>query len=327
MQRIFLGIILSGTALSVTAQEHEHSHAQAITPLAIMGSHLHQRGEWMFSYQYMNMDMEGNRTGTNRVSTQDIFNAGYTVAPLSMSMQMHMFGAMYGVTDTVSMMLMAPYLVSEMDHVTVMNVPFTTSSEGWGDIKLTTSIGLVNEHATQLLINAGISLPTGSIDERDNTPMMANAKLPYPMQLGSGTYDMLFGATYIARAASWSWGAQGLAIVRTGTNDNNYTLGNRIDITGWLARAFTDAQSGSIRLLYADWQNIDGSDPELNPMMVPTADPNLRAGSRADIAVGYRFSIHAHNLGFEYSLPIYQDLEGPQLETESILSVNWQYSL
>ncbi len=40
--------------------------------------------------------------------------------------------------------------------------------------------------------NLGLTLyfPTGSIDERGATPMGPNMQLPYPMQLGSGTYDL-----------------------------------------------------------------------------------------------------------------------------------------
>ena len=311
----------------VAAQEHSHDHASAAVPLSVMGSHLHKSGEWMFSYQYMNMQMDGNRIGTSSVSNQDIFNAGYLVAPLRMDMQMHMLGAMYGLTDSTSLMLMAPYIINEMDHVTVMNVPFTTSSEGWGDLKLTAIFGILNQHTRQFLISTGVSLPTGSIDERDNTPMMANAKLPYPMQLGSGTYDVLLGATYLTTSDSWTLGVQGQLTIRTGENENQYTLGDRYEVTAWTGKKFAAGHSGTLRLVYADWQNIDGADPELNPMMVPTADPDLRAGKRADLAIGYQFKTQQNSLGIEYSISIYQNLDGPQLETDNILSLNWQYAL
>ena len=35
----------------------------------------------------------------------------------------------------------------------------------------------------------GMSLPSGSIDERDTTPASSSARLGYAMQNGSGTYD------------------------------------------------------------------------------------------------------------------------------------------
>lgn len=59
-----------------------------------------------------------------------------------------------------------------------------------------------------LHFNAGLSLPTGSIDKQDATPMGPNSKLPYPVQLGSGTYDLLPGLTYNGQDRDLSWGAQ-----------------------------------------------------------------------------------------------------------------------
>ena len=51
----------------------------------------------------------------------------------------------------------------------------------------------------QIHLNAGISLPTGSIDVEDQ------GLLPYPMQLGSGIYDLLPGITYNGQAHQFSW--------------------------------------------------------------------------------------------------------------------------
>ena len=38
----------------------------------------------------------------------------------------------------------------------------------------------------------GISIPTGSINKRDVTPMSSDARLGYAMQNGTGTYDTFF---------------------------------------------------------------------------------------------------------------------------------------
>jgi hypothetical protein len=126
------------------------------------------------------------------------------------------------------------------------------------------------------ILNLGFSLPTGSIDEMDVIPASApnEAQLPYPMQLGSGTYDFTPGVTFSEQRENWSWGGQLLATFRSGTNDRDYTLGNRIQATAWYARPFATTWSWSVRLKYDDWDNIDGTDTALNPMMVPTAEPD-----------------------------------------------------
>ena len=41
-------------------------------PIGMMGDHTHEAGEVMFSYRLMHMFMEGNRYGTNRLTTNEV---------------------------------------------------------------------------------------------------------------------------------------------------------------------------------------------------------------------------------------------------------------
>ena len=320
-----------GPARSGHAVHHGGGHA----PIGVKGDHVHARGEIMFSYRPMIMDMDGNRDGTNRLSTADVFARGYVVSPLEMTMEMHMFGAMYAWTDSTTLMAMVPYVRLSMDHLTGMGGRFTTRSKGIGDVKLTGLHTLWESGVHRVHGNLGASLPTGSIDERDETPMSGGAEvqLPYPMQLGSGTFDLLPGITYSGHTEDWSWGAQLGGTIRLGENTNDYRLGDRLETTGWVTKLFDNDTGISLRLAGADWGNIDGADSELNPMMVsivPTADPNLRGGTRVDALAGLSWFPSAgwaegHRLSLEFGVPVYQDLDGPQLETDTILSIGWQY--
>ena len=62
----------------------------------------------------------------------------------------------------------------------------------------------------KLHLNAGLSLPTGDIDEEDDvlapTGMRPTLRLPYAMQLGTGTWDLLPGLTYNGNHHQWGWG-------------------------------------------------------------------------------------------------------------------------
>ena len=172
--------------------------------------------------------------------------------------------------------------------------------------------------------NAGVSLPSGSIDERDDTPAGAQSKLPYPMQLGSGTVDLRPGLIYSGEYERVSWGFQAIGTIRLGENDNDYTLGDRFDASMWSAYAPNDWLSGSLRIAWQSWGNIDGADPDLNPMMIPTADPDLRGGERLDLGVGMNFyvpegSLENFRLAAELLFPLYQNLDGPQLEADLTL--------
>ncbi|MGB1087934.1 MAG: transporter, partial [Alphaproteobacteria bacterium] len=192
-------------------------------PIGVMGDHRHHAGEWMTSYRFMRMEMRGLRDGTNDVSPTDIFVPGkpptFPVAPTRMTMDMHMLGAMYGWSHHITLMAMVPWLENEMDHhVTPMPANnFTTKTEGLGDVKLSALMGVETDLPGTTHITLGVSLPTGSIDEKGQTPA-GYVVLPYPMQLGSGTYDALIGGTWQNGQGDWAWGAQYSGVIRLGEN-------------------------------------------------------------------------------------------------------------
>jgi hypothetical protein len=280
--------------------------------------------------------MDGNRDGTSSRSVQDVFAEGFAVAPRNMYMEMHMLHVMYGVTDEVTAMVVVPYIRKAMDHVRMDGVRFTTRSRGLGDIRLSGLYSAYEDGTHRLIAKGGLSFPTGSISETDNLPgMMGNPgsiqRLPYPMQLGSGTFDFLLGTTYLGQVENWGWGAHAEGTVRAGENKYDYRLGNEYEATAWGARKITRWSSGSLRLRWKQWFNIHGRDDALNPNMVPTADPNRRAGRRLDLLFGANVfapegALEGLRLQVEAGLPVYQWLDGPQLETDALVSANVEWS-
>lgn len=298
------------------------SHA----PIGVMGDHIHKEGEWMVSYRFKLMQMDGNLNGSNSVSTQQVLN-NYMVSPTEMTMTGHMLGLMYAPNDNVTAMVMLPFMNKSMKHITRTGRSFTTNANGIGDVKLSALVKLWSNENHRLHFNAGLSLPTGTIDARDATPMGPNSLLPYPMQLGSGTLDLMPGMTYSGFSDNWSWGAQAMGTLRMGENRNGYKLGSVGDLSVWGARKWNDQVSTSLRLNGTTWGNISGSDARLNPRMIPTADPNLRAGSRLDLLVGLNGNFgDGHRLAIEGGLPIAQSLDGFQLKTKYVLTGGWQFS-
>lgn len=326
MKRLKLGLALVACLCS-PALTADQSLPDEHAPIAVMGDHIHEKGEWMFSYRYMLMRMEDNRDGTDRLDESEVLRSGtgdYQVAPTEMDMTMHMLGVMYAPSDNLTLMAMIPYVENDMDHVTAMGGAFTTRSSDLGDISLTA----LSTFENGVLWKVGLSFPTGDQDQRDLTPM-GRSVLPYPMQIGSGTYDLTLGIGQTVIRDSDSWGFQLQGVYRFGENDDDYTLGNRVDASVWYAYRLNHNWSVSARGVYQHQANIDGGDPRyamaLSTNLVPTVDPDLRGGERLDIAIGVNWQ-HAsgHRLAFEYQVPAWQDLDGPQLETDSVLTVGWQ---
>ena len=329
---VLASVLLLSMAVPVSAQQWSSARPDGHAPLGVMGDHTHERGEVMVSYRFMPMRMAGNRDGADPL-TVDTVLARFPVTPLQMQMNMHMIGVMVAPSARVTLMGMLPILDSTMDHQTRAGGQFATSAAGIGDVRLTALLRLFNHSHYEMHANLGVSVPTGAIDRTDVTPASAPsaAILPYPMQTGSGTWDLMSGATVLGQSDRWSWGAQGLATIRLGESDRGYRLGHRGLGTGWIAHRVNDWISASARLEGSAWGDVHGADPALNPTMVPTARPDLRAGKRLDIGVGLNFEVagetlHGQRLAVELVTPLWQDLDGPQLESDWELVMGWQYA-
>ncbi len=301
-------------------------------PISVMGDHMHGKGDWMFSYRYMYMNMEDLKAGSDDATTEAAL-ADYMVTPTNMPMNMHMLGGMYAPSDKVTIMVMANYLSMEMDHSTRMGGNFTTEVSGFGDVQLSILYRFFNKNGQSVHGQLGLSLPTGSVTETDVTPASApnETELPYPMQLGSGTFDTNLAVTYSGQSESVSWGGQLRAILRFGENDRDFRYGNRQSLNGWFAVKTAKWLSFSARLEALVVGEINGEDSNLNPMMVITADTNNSGGNFLNGGIGFNVYVPSGALknlrvGFEFASPLYQDLNGIQLKNKETITLGTQYS-
>jgi len=233
------------------------------------------------------------------------------------------------------------YVDLEMDHITFQGMAgttrlgeFTTETAGIGDTTIGAIIGLDDGSYEHRQINLGlaVSLPTGSLEETDQilTPMgtTPSPRLPYPMQLGSGTFDLKPSLTARSRRGKWSYGAQASAIIRLDENDEGYTLGDAAEATGWLAYETEPWVSFSGRLKGRSVGQIEGQDA-LVRAPVQTADPDNHGGETLEVLAGINLAGQTgwqkgHRLAAEIGLPLYRDLNGPQLETDLTFTIGWQ---
>ena len=297
-------------------------------PISVMGDHMHQMGEWMVSYRYMSMEMEGLLKGSDSVSPT-MMATGFmaNMLPSEMTMDMHMFGTMYAISNKWTLMGMLNYLDNEM------SMPMgKMDSSGVGDVKIAGLYDLAQwDSGRRMHLNLGVSLPTGSIDEKDAMSRL----LGYGMQLGSGTYDFHPAITYLAQTDNYSYGAQLGGILRIGENDQDYTLGNKFGAALWGARKITDSLSASAKLDYSTQSEIDGSDTRLDARNMMMASPGFQTASQGrdmttfGLGLNYYFQnggLSGHRLAAEWETPIDQKVNGVQLELDSVWTLGWQYA-
>lgn len=357
------GLVCGLSSLSTHAHAHDGVHmgsegvgytssVSGHAPIGVMADHMHNEGEWMFSYRYMQMDMAGNRQGTDGIDPTTIVTivtnpnpgpATLRVVPTDMTMDMHMFGGMYAPSNWLTLMAMIDYIEKDMTHITyamptgtTVLGEFTTNSTGWGDTKLSGLIRLYDDQMHHVHLKAGVSLPTGSIDETATVLTPANTtptlRMPYSMQLGTGTYDFLPGITYTGHKDLWGWGAQYNAEIRMeDENDEGYAWGDKHQLTAWVSYEWAPWVSTSARLTGSTQDSIDGSDPDITAP-VQTADPDNYGGEIIDLGVGVNLLgtennlFKGHRLAAEATMPLYRDLNGVQLENDFQFTLGWQKS-
>lgn len=365
MRAIFLaaGLVCTAAAAPASAEQAVSIHKHGVTgasadghaPIGVMNDHMHKAGGIMLSFRYRHIDMDGNRIGTDDVDPATIATTipnrffgtpgqppTLRVVPTSMTMDMYMAGVMYAPADWLTLMVMGNYTVKEMDHITFAGGAgttvlgtFTTKSDGIGDTKLTGLFRLYDDAMNHVHLNGGFSIPTGSIDETSAvlaptgaTPVL---RMPYAMQLGTGTFDFLPGVTYTGHADQWAWGAQYAAELRLESeNSEGYAWGDKHSLTAWGSYEWARWISTSARLLGTTQGTIDGIDPNI-VAPVQTANPDFYGGDAISVLLGVNLiategALRGQRLAIEAGMPVYQNLNGPQLETDWTITAGWQYA-
>lgn len=299
----------------IISHEWSDHRPDAHAPIGVMGDHTHKKGEGMISYRYKTMSMSGIRSGQTKQNISDILNQ-YMMAPSKMDMNMHMLGTMFAPSNKVTFMAMVPYLNKSMTMQKQDLSKVNQSVSGLSDITISAITTIFKKESHSFYLNSGVSIPIGSINETSDQ----NSRLPYGMQLGSGTYDLKLSPTYVKQTPQWSLGTQMNGIIRLGKNANDYRLGNVYSSEIWVSRVLSDSVSTSIRSNISFIENIHGKDPMLNTMSAPTTQTSQGSKSM-DIAFGINYYatsgfLSGKRLGIELGSPMIQSLNGSQLERE-----------
>jgi hypothetical protein len=260
------------------------------------------------------------------------------MAPQEMQMDMHMLMGMYGLTGRLSIMLMTSYNNNAMEmksysagHVHggsngEANVLHSHHTSGIGDSKVWALYKLLNNEGSSLVFSAGINFPTG------NYKIAAGEHATYPgqresymMQLGSGSFDFLPGITYYKKKGKHIYSLQALAVIRPFANSLNYHLGNEITFNAWTAYQFNSSFSASLRLEGITGGEIYGNDPLIFSLTEPGADPENYGGIKSALHAGINYYINKSilrnsKIGAEFGIPIYQDLNGIQMNSKRYIT-------
>ncbi|MDC0598368.1 hypothetical protein OAP18_00795 [Gammaproteobacteria bacterium] len=300
--------------------------------------------KWFFSYNYNYIFYKGYRDGSSDLSNEEVlFRPGevrstdnFPVLPTEIDQQVHLFSLGYQYSESIRFQFSLPYIKQATDHISI--VPgydgFLIESKGIGDVNLLAGRRLFENIDGNLWLTLGLSLPTGSIDEKGDTPRApGNQQLPYTMQLGSGTYDALINVSY-ARTTLRNWNITGSFRIRSGSNDRDYKLGNLYTLSTRYSLPAWKILNPFVRVEYQYIERIDGRDreivvPGVFPYPASITNPNMFGGQKANFVLGSEIysgqSLDKGGIVMELGYPVYQSLNGPQPKTRWKLSL--QYSI
>ncbi|MBQ0712018.1 MAG: hypothetical protein KBT53_03565 [Porticoccus sp.] len=289
---------------------------------------------WNVGYGYQRLRLDGYRTGTSNLSDQAVIfkpleeprtAKNYPVLPTTITQEIHTFNLNYQLNDDFQIGITAPYILQGTDHNS--SIPnfdtFTIKNEGVGDVSLNVRYQLPSPYWK---LSVALSLPTGSIKERGDTPRNGagtKEQLPYTMQLGSGTYDLPLSIQYTDRDDNFHYGMQANALIRVGKNSESYRLGNTYGINSWVRWMTEYGLHPGISLGYRHSEKIHGMDSSLTvpgafPYPANITDPNNYGGDKVDLGFSVKVCSKATNCKYfvelNMSKAVYQNLNGIQIK-------------
>lgn len=335
----FFFLIVSNKQVLSSKLQNADSHG----PISLGADHTHSIGEVMFSYKFGSMKMYDTVNGNNYLSADEILKSPngasdssgtYMNAPIKMQMEKHMFGAMYAPTQKITLMAMIDYQLKKMKQKRMPmagGTLFEVNSEGIGDLKVGSLFKLVDKKKLKIHYGLGISIPTGSIDERGATPASNSARLGYGMQNGTGTNDFFFLTNGIYNINKIKLGSQIYYKKHLGSvNKNKYKYGDHFRLNLWVSYRYFINLSQSLKLVYEKKNEMIGSDNEMNPRMSPVLDFGNHGSQKIILGTGINFVNHSkflknNRLALEILKPIYYNLKGIQMTESYKFILGWQY--
>lgn len=309
----------------------------------------------------MTMGMDQNIMAINNRIRGELTGQKYMAAPQRMYMNMYDLSAAYSFSDRFVGMVMAMYQekymkmkFNPMMQSMLGMSHYTMESRGMSDTMIMGKYRILEDDSlaptNQLSIIAGLTLPTGSIDEKNSRHPLGNPTsplnqtsynnsvpdrksepLPYSMQNGSGTFDPLAGLAYQGSASPYWWGATFLYRGRAYKNKHGYAPGDeaRLDVYAMYQISYNIVSHIQMN---AEWiQRLRGEHEEayrgdagrsidgnfLSEYMSPAWDPGNYGGEVVSISAGIQWQpIPLQIVELTATVPVSQRWNGLQMKRE-----------
>jgi hypothetical protein len=180
-------------------------------------------------------------------------------------------------------------------------------TSGSGDTLVSAMTTYVPSATFILVADAGVSIPTGSIKEKNKNDPTGKANYPYNMQLGSGTYDTVIGVTPLYFSAHYHLGGRLAATLRNGYNSEEYRLGHQYKADAWIDYPTSLGITPRLVGYYKEKDSIAGEDKSLGRNVLTEFYYHDQINWEVAAAVKYTKAFGAVALNAEVGLPVVQN--------------------
>lgn len=312
-------------------------------PMGVFGADMPAAGKWGLSATANFANLSGIKMGTRTVSNEFIVSTvpfflnprqAVRIVPQNIAVRTQVLGISYGVTKDFAAVVTAGMIEKSLEALTFRGragiTPLGRSypgTEGLADFTLSGVYRVYQDDIHRIQVNLGFSFPTGSNRATFNNFLLPdgarrNVRGFYGMQPGTGTVDFMPGVVYAGFLGPWSWGASYRGRFPLGPNPQGYLWGDLHEFNGWGGYTWLPGFTTTFRANASLQGQIRGFDPEIRGPAVP-ANPAFYGGQRVELFGGGTISgkfigYENWSLAVEAGLPVYQNLNGPQIMK------NWQ---
>lgn len=353
---VTISLMVTSAYASELGKKKDGTHTQSVDslatptpppgPIGVFGVDMAAPGKLTISTSPSFANFSGMKMGTKTVSNQYIVTTVpyfldprrmVRVVPQNIEAQAQIVGFTYGISKDFSIIANAGMAQKSLDALVFKGASGTTplthnqpSTSGLTDFSVSGVYRIYQDNKNRVQLSAGFTFPTGfNIASFNNwiNPLgqIISPRAFYGMQLGTHTFDFMPGIVYLGYDTDWSWGASYRGRFPLANNPQGYRWGDLHEFNGWLGCTLVPGFTTTSRLQISMQGRIRGRDPEIKEAAAP-ANPLFYGGQRIELFGGSTISgkfigYDSWLLGFEAGLPIYQNLNGPQIMK------NWQAAM
>ncbi|MBY0399822.1 transporter, partial [Myxococcota bacterium] len=248
----------------------------------------------------------------------------YAETPRALDVTTHTVEVAYAPHPRTTLILQVPFIVKELETLEASGDRRSDRTEGVGDISLGLVVPFIRRGRESSHVHVAFDVPNGSFRKRDQ-----GRRLPYDSQIGNGTVDFEWGWTYRGERDWISWGGQAIGRHPLGKNGLDYREGSRFEASLWSGMRLFDGLSATVRAQWQKQNNLSGRDRGFDPISDPAENGKARGGTRFLLGPGLSFdlpgALRGQRIAVELAVPVYQNLDGPQLEQDWTLTTGWQW--